>query len=225
MSVERCDDVNQLHPKVKELAEKLLFEARRQGLNIRVIDTYRSKERQDYLYAQGRTRPGAIVTNARGSDMSSYHNWRLAFDCINNQKGDEYNSTVLAKLGKIGQTLGLEWGGGWSSFKDAPHFQYTFGLSIKDLKAGKKPPVYLQKDEQLEKAVEKLVIKGIIGNPSTWNSKDRIKLTNVPALLVKMGGVNKLIANRVISNGILWVNGNYTVDHVRSLIIKYAAIV
>lgn len=138
----RCDDINQLHPKVKELAEKLIKEAKAQGLNMKIIDTYRSKERQDYLYEQGRTRPGQIVTNAKGSDMSSYHNWRLAFDCIQNVPGKEYDDAFLKKLGKIGQSIGLEWGGGWSSFKDSPHFQYTFGLSIKDLKAGKTPPEY-----------------------------------------------------------------------------------
>lgn len=138
----RCDDINELHPKVKELAEKLVKEAKAQGLNVKVIDTYRSKERQDYLYEQGRTRPGSIVTNAKGSEMSSYHNWRLAFDCIQNLPGKEYDTAFLNKLGKIGQSLGLEWGGGWSGFSDAPHFQYTFGLSIKDLKAGKTPPAY-----------------------------------------------------------------------------------
>lgn len=33
----------------------------------------------------------------------------------------------------------LEWGGDWK-FRDMPHFQYTFGLSIEDLLAGKRPP-------------------------------------------------------------------------------------
>lgn len=140
--VARCDDLNELHPYVKVLAEKLVAEAKKQGLNIKVIDTYRSVARQDYLYAQGRTEPGNIVTNAKGSAKSSYHQWRLAFDCIQNLPGKEYDSTVLAKLGKIGESIGLEWGGGWSGFKDAPHFQYTYGLSIAQLNAGAKIPTY-----------------------------------------------------------------------------------
>lgn len=78
-------------------------------------------------------------------------------------------------------------------------------------------------DEVLEKAVQKLVVNGIIGNPSAWNNISRIKLSNVPALLAKMGGINKLILDGVIGNGTLWISGNYTVDHVRSLIIKYAS--
>lgn len=228
MSIERCDDIDQLHPKVKELAEKLLYEAKKQGLNVKIIDTYRSKERQDYLYAQGRTRPGSIVTNAKGSDMSSYHNWRLAFDCIQNKKGDEYNSVFLAKLGKIGQSIGLEWGGGWSGFKDAPHFQYTFGLSIKDLKSGKKPPQVPVKDVTYEKAIQNLVLEGIIGSPAAWN---KINLNNVLALIGKIGvrlfdvsgydlAVTKMVEAKIISSPAIWQEKKYTEQNVRDLIVK-----
>ena len=228
MSIDRCDDINQLHPYVKELAEKLLYEAKKQGLNVKIIDTYRSKERQDYLYAQGRTRPGKIVTNASGKDMTSYHNWRLAFDCIQNVKGAEYDSTFLNKLGKIGQKIGLEWGGGWSGFKDAPHFQYTFGLSIKDLKAGKKPPVTNAKDTIYEKAVQELVLQDIIGNPVAWK---KINLNNVPALISKIGVrlfnvrdydavISKMIECKIISNREIWKEKIYTEQNVRDLIVK-----
>lgn len=135
-----CRDLDELHPYLKEKALELISECSKQGINVLITETYRSVERQDYLYAQGRTRPGSIVTNAKGSAMSSYHQWRLAFDVCNNKKGDEYNITILNKIGAIGMKLGLEWGGSWTGFKDTPHFQYTFGLSIADLKNGKKPP-------------------------------------------------------------------------------------
>lgn len=133
----QCRDLNELHPYVKQLAEKLLAECKKQGLNIIVTETYRSKERQDYLYEQGRTRPGNVVTNARGKDMESMHQWRLAFDICHNKVGDEYNEAIINKVGKIGRSIGLEWGGDWTSFVDKPHFQYVEGLTIKDLKAGK----------------------------------------------------------------------------------------
>lgn len=141
MSIE-CRDLKELHPKVRALAEELVKRCHKAGLNIKIGETYRTVERQDYLYAQGRTRSGSIVTNARGSSRSSYHQWRLAFDIFNNVPGDLYNTKVLDKAGAIGQALGLEWGGSWSGFKDKPHFQYTFGLSIKQLKAGAKLPSY-----------------------------------------------------------------------------------
>jgi len=35
--------------------------------------------------------------------------------------------------------LEWEWGGDWTSFKDLPHFQMTFGLSTADFRAGKRP--------------------------------------------------------------------------------------
>lgn len=145
MSTNRCDDIKELHPYVRELAEKLITECKKQGINVKIIDTFRSKERQDYLYGQGRknvpyARPGNIVTNAKGSDMSSYHNWRLAFDVIHNKSGDEYNTSVLNKVGPIGEKLGLEWGGRWTKMTDRPHFQYTFGLSINALNGGAKVP-------------------------------------------------------------------------------------
>lgn len=228
MSIERCDDVNQLHPKVKELAEKLLQEAKKQGLNVKIIDTYRSPERQDYLYAQGRTRPGTIVTNATGKDLTSYHNWRLAFDCIQNKKGAEYDKAFLAKLGRMGQSIGLEWGGGWSSFTDAPHFQYTFGLAIKDLKAGKKPPTTPTKDTAYEKAIQNLVLEGIIGSPAAWN---KINLNNVPALISKIGirlfdvsghdiTIDKMVDAKIISSPGIWKSKTYTEQNVRDLIVK-----
>ncbi|MHC1750399.1 MAG: M15 family metallopeptidase [Cellulosilyticaceae bacterium] len=137
-----CRDLNELHPKLKSLAQKLIEECTKQNIPIIVTETYRSVARQDYLYAQGRTRSGSVVTNAKGSDMSSYHQWRLAFDVCVNIRGKEYDAILLGKIGKIGQSIGLEWGGGWSGFKDTPHFQYTFGLMIQDLKLGKKPPIY-----------------------------------------------------------------------------------
>lgn len=162
MSIARCDDIKELHPYLKAKALQLLEEAKKQGLRAKVIDTYRSPERQDWLYAQGRTRSGSIVTYATGKDLSSYHNWRLAFDCIQDIPGKEFDAVFLAKLGKIGQSIGLEWGGGWSGFKDAPHFQHTFGLSIAQLKAGKKPPETIIKESvEVEKKL-KLKINGVI---------------------------------------------------------------
>lgn len=141
-----CRDINKLHPYVQKLCVAFLEQCKKEGLNIGISETFRSVERQNELYNQGRTAPGDIVTQAKGSDMSSYHQWGLAFDIYNNVPGDLYNLKVLNKAGAIGQKLGLEWGGAWTGFKDRPHFQYTFGLSIKDLKAGKLPKEQEEKE-------------------------------------------------------------------------------
>ncbi|MHC1750745.1 MAG: N-acetylmuramoyl-L-alanine amidase family protein [Cellulosilyticaceae bacterium] len=99
-----------------------------------------------------------------------------------------------------------------------PHWE----LFIAKIKMAMAPKPTVSKDEDLEKAVEKLMLKGTIGNPSVWNSLDKINLKNVPSLLCKMGGVDKLYQNKVISNKLLWETGEYNTNHVRSLIIKYA---
>ena len=150
----QCRDLNKLHPFVQKVAEAFLAECKKQGLNIGISETFRTVARQDYLYAQGRTRPGAIVTNAKGSAMSSYHQWGLAFDIYHDKPGDLYNVKVLNAAGAIGQKMGLEWGGAWTSFRDAPHFQYTFGLSIADLKAGRKPPEIVKESAEVEKEIK-----------------------------------------------------------------------
>lgn len=115
----RCEDINELVSYIRPYASKLVEKCKKQGINIKITETYRPQSRQDYLYAQGRTRTGNIVTNAK----TSVHTSRKAFDVCINEKGNEYNQTLLNKVGKIGVSLGLEWGGNWSSFKDSPHFQ------------------------------------------------------------------------------------------------------
>lgn len=133
---EACRDVNELHPKLRELAQELVRRCEEEGIQVAIGETYRTRNRQDALFEQGRSRPGKIVTYARGISMSSYHQWRMAVDVFINQKGNEYNEKLLRQVGKIGQEIGLEWGGAWQGFVDMAHFQYTGGLSIEDLKRG-----------------------------------------------------------------------------------------
>ena len=77
-------------------------------------------------------------------------------------------------------------------------------------------------DTELEAAVSKIIDAGIKINATSWNNKENIRLKNVGALLDKLGGLNKLIENGVIEEVDRWKNGNYTVDSVRWLLIKFA---
>lgn len=131
--------LNDLNPYVKYLANRFLEECNKQNFPVKIYFTYRTIAEQNDLYAQGRTKPGKIVTNARGGQ--SYHNYRLAFDAapVVNGDIDWDNEALFNKMGKIGQSVGLEWGGSWTSFKDTPHFQWSGGLSISDLQRGKSP--------------------------------------------------------------------------------------
>jgi len=61
-----------LLPKVERLKDALIEACVAQGITIAITEAYRSIERQNQLYAQGRTTPGKIVTNAKGGQ--SYPN-------------------------------------------------------------------------------------------------------------------------------------------------------
>jgi peptidoglycan L-alanyl-D-glutamate endopeptidase CwlK len=129
--------LDDLHPKVKVLCQKFIDECKTQGIDVIITSTYRDKESQSALYAQGRTAPGKIVTNANAGD--SFHNYRVAFDfCpIVNGKAQWENLALFKQCGLIGQNLGLDWAGNWKSFKESAHLQYTAGRTLADFKAGK----------------------------------------------------------------------------------------
>lgn len=119
------------------LCNKFISECKNSGITVTITSTYRDNESQAELYAQGRTKPGEVVTDAKAGD--SIHNYRLAFDFVPvyDNKAQYSDDLLFVLCGRIGTNLGLEWGSNWRSFKDTPHFQYTAGLSLADLKAGK----------------------------------------------------------------------------------------
>lgn len=131
-------NVNDLHPYVAKLALELKAACALQGIEIIFTQTLRDSEYQDSLYAQGRTKPGKVVTNAKGGQ--SMHNFGLAFDVVpvddSRQPIWDDRSHLWNLIGAEGKRLGLEWGGDWVSLKDKPHFQYTEGLTLAQLRAG-----------------------------------------------------------------------------------------
>ena len=64
-------DITLCHPRLQALAAELIRKCADQGLQIKIGETLRTTAEQDALYAQGRTKPGKIVTNAKGSSYSS----------------------------------------------------------------------------------------------------------------------------------------------------------
>jgi peptidoglycan L-alanyl-D-glutamate endopeptidase CwlK len=114
-----------LAKEVQPLARRLIETAVAQGINAKVISGTRTYKEQDALYAQGRTKPGPIVTKAKGG--YSWHNFGMAFDLgIFSADGKKYygESEAYEVCGKIGESLGLEWGGNWD-FVDEPHLQFN----------------------------------------------------------------------------------------------------
>lgn len=123
-----------LNPKVREMGQKLIDRMYDLGYEVDVQQGYRSIEQQDKLYSQGRTKPGKIVTKAKGGD--SFHNYGLAIDVVFKKKGEWSWAEEFpwALLGKEGKKIGFEWGGDWKNPPDRPHFQYTKGYSLDKIK-------------------------------------------------------------------------------------------
>jgi peptidoglycan L-alanyl-D-glutamate endopeptidase CwlK len=124
---DRVDDRSEkvivtLLPEVQPYARALVTRATQHGITIKVISGLRTYEEQNDLFAQGRTRPGRIVTNARAG--FSNHNFGIAFD-IGVFEGSKYldDSPKYKAVGVLGMDLGLEWGGNWKTIVDQPHFQ------------------------------------------------------------------------------------------------------
>ena len=81
----------------------------------------------------------------------------------------------------------------------------------------------IEEDTELSKAVSKIIRSEININFNSWKRIDLINLNNVPSLLTKLGGLDKLVGDRVIGDGQLWLTKQYNANHVRSLLIKYAS--
>jgi len=115
-----CRDLGELLS-VAQTACRLLFQqCYKAGIdNIFVTETYRSQARQNYLYAQGRTRPGKIVTWT----LKSNHTSRLAWDIAVAPPKPLYDVDTLTKVGAIARKLGITWGGDWARRIDRPHFE------------------------------------------------------------------------------------------------------
>ena len=130
-------NLDDLHPIIRKKCQKFIELCKESGVNILITSTLRDHESQNDLYAQGRTKPGKIVTNAKGGE--SYHNFGQAFDFVPMVEGQcIWNDTSLFnKCGNLAKECGLEWGGDFRSFKDLPHCQFTGGLSLSDLRSGK----------------------------------------------------------------------------------------
>lgn len=189
-----------VHPLVATKARQLIERAYKDGINIIITQGLRTIEEQNELYAQGRTKTGKIVTNARGG--YSYHNFGLAFDFAVLNADGSVNWNVDEKwkrVGQLGKSLGLEWGGDWKDFKDYPHFQMTFGLSLSDLRAGKRPSTEIKKEAQqmkddvkghwaepsIRKAIEKGVIKGYADG--TFKPDEPVTRAQLAVILDRLG--------------------------------------
>lgn len=204
-------DIKSLKPLAQQAAQLFLDTCKARGIDIFVTEYYRSQARQDWLYEQGRSRPGKVVTWTRLSNHTSGYAWDIAVS----PPYDLYDSKIIAKAGEVAKELGIEWGGNWRQ-QDTPHFQIDENWKMPS------------NDQKYEKAVEHLVIEDIIGTPAVWKS---INLKNVPALVSHIGvrlfntsdyntTITKMIEIKIINSSSIWENKKYTEQNVKDLIVK-----
>ena len=136
--------IRNLHPAIRTDVSNIFLEAYGKNIQLRLTQGFRSWEEQEKLYELGRTLPGEIVTNAEAG--MSWHNYGLAFDfcllqpMLTGMKRIIWDRNIdlngdgkkdWMQVVEIAKRFGFSWGGDWESFKDYPHLQKTFGLTIK----------------------------------------------------------------------------------------------
>lgn len=144
ISLERA---KKLHPKVRQEVIETVVNIEQNlpaHISIRIVQGLRTIEEQNALYAQGRTKPGPVVTKAKGG--KSYHNYGLALDFCILINGKEISWDTKADRDKDGvsewqevvkpfEAKGWFWGGRFSSIKDYPHLEKSFGYKVSELLA------------------------------------------------------------------------------------------
>lgn len=134
--------IEHLHPKIQDGAQSFLDKCEEAGIDVIITSTLRDHECQQKLYDKGRTEESKKkkerkVTNAKPG--YSWHNWGLAFDFVPvvNGKAIWNDKEVFTQCGEIAESLGFTWAGRWKRFKEMAHCQYTGGLTLADMRAGK----------------------------------------------------------------------------------------
>ena len=113
------------HPDLQRLFNEVV-----KGFDCAVIYGHRTVEEQQDLYAQGRTKPGKIVTKLDGVSKRSKHNespslavdvvpYPIDWDDLDAFRDlADHTKRVARDLG-----IGVVWGGDWSRFRDYPHWE------------------------------------------------------------------------------------------------------
>lgn len=130
-------NVSGMNKSVADKTRNVIKKMAKKGIYLCVAQGYRSSAEQNALYAQGRTKPYAVVTNAKGGQ--SNHNYGVAVDlCLYTSDGKnviwESTTSRWKTVVSAMKAEGFDWGGDWKSFKDYPHFE------LYDAAGGEKAP-------------------------------------------------------------------------------------
>lgn len=156
-----------LHPLIRDEVKHLIENAEAQlpFCAIRVVQGLRTFPKQDALYAQGRTKPGKRVTNAKAGQ--SFHCYGLAIDfaiLYDKDRNGTYETLswdTLKDMDKDGESdwmevvevfekAGYTWGGSFTSIPDNPHLEKTFGHTWRKLLALHQQNVFIPNTQYVD---------------------------------------------------------------------------
>ena len=185
--------IGAVHPSLKEYSIELIKRCYAEGIRVQLSSGYRSFEDQARIYGQGRAvyrykgknygnRDMNVVSNAEPGQ--SIHNYGLAIDYfLVSEDGNQSIWSVNAdwkRVADIAKSMGFEWGGDWSSFRDYPHLQYTKGLSLGQIAKGMRPAfpklnvtevASINKPEEKEYAID---LAAALFKPSTQEGRNAL---------------------------------------------------
>lgn len=130
-------DTAKINPNFLSLCKQLVENCKARGVLFYAISGFRSEQEQAKLYAQGRTTPGKIVTNAK--PYQSLHNFGLAIDfCADKDATKEglqpdWNMAQYKILQEEAHKLGLTSGLDFKSFPEGPHIQLKISKPLPEL--------------------------------------------------------------------------------------------
>ncbi len=133
-SIPMITDLNSLHPYFRDQVVSLIEKCKAKGIELAIVETYRTHAKQHEYKSMG----GDYTTAKAGQ---SRHQYGLAVDVVPIVKSKPvWNSAQLwRKIGAVGERLGLRWGGRWRNPYDPGHFEWTGGLTSRQLSVGKFP--------------------------------------------------------------------------------------
>lgn len=137
-----CKDIKKLVPELQTKCGMFLEACAREGIEVVLLETYRSNLVQAAYYAQGRESLATVNLMRKGAGLAvitekenvkitntkpgqSKHNRGEAFDVCPAVHGKLIwnDSKLWKRLGELGKMCGLKWGGDFRSIKDCPHFE------------------------------------------------------------------------------------------------------
>lgn len=200
-------DIYKLRPDVAANAKLWLAECRAKGLDVVVSNTLRDDEYQAYLYAQGRTRPGDIVTRGK---TTTFHGAGLAIDFYSKSTGWSDHS-FFVNCGAVAKKYGFSWAGDWNTFTEYCHIQWDNHRKSTHLNAAKMP-IYQEEEDMNAEQTQAMIEKAMQAQRQpVWD-----KLEDVPEWGRKT--VEKLVLRGAIGGDGCGLVLNY--DQLRVLVIN-----